>query len=193
MRRFKHDRRALGAGGAVILLVILVVIGFVGATVGMPYVGKQTISAGDTLNYEFTSSAGADINGKLFIVVMDVGTSTLNYSYIYTDDDGGMTGDETVGFSYDGNVLTVDMTFLFFFPAFISPDDLTDFEATYWVSLSGLTPMLVQKYSTTVGSMTMTVMIKMGTNLVVAAELTDGTDFAKMTLTDTSMMWAKVL
>ena len=192
MTRFKNDRRGLGAGGAIIILILLVVVGFIVATIGMPYIGKQNIEVGDTLSYELTSSGEGNMTGKLSIVITDVETSTLNYSWIYAQDGAGSTGDQTVGYSYAGNVLNVNMSFALFFPIFASPEDMTEFEATYWVFLSGLTPMLVQKYSTTTGTITLTVMVKMGTNLVVASELSNGTDSVKMTLKDCSMLWVKL-
>lgn len=193
MTHFKNDRRAMGAGAALILVVLLVVIGFVVATAGMPYFGKQNIVAGDTLTYEFTSTTDPSLKSEIFLFVTDVGTNTLSYTYFTTNSEGVTTNTETVGYRYEGNVLMANISFFIFFPVFLAPENLINYESTYWFSLSGLTPMLVQKYSGTEDGVPFTVMMKMGTNLVVAYELTFGNETLRMVLKDSSMPWVKII
>lgn len=178
-----------GLAGA-ILLILLVVLIIIGATVAMPFVGKQNINDGDYLIYKVTSSDG-DV-GMVTIVFMEVNTSTMEIGYVLSGD-GSTVDDDTADYSYDGNVLTVDAFVFFLVPAFIDSDELTEFEASFWVSLSGFTPMLVQQYSGEFSSINYTIMLKMGTNLVVGAELSDGSDWYKVELLDSNIMWVKAV
>jgi len=186
MVRFdKKDRQALGGLGGAILLVVLVVLIIIGATVAIPFVGQQTVKEGDYLIYSVTTSDGD--SDTVMLVFMEVGNSTMEVANVQSAINSSSVNSDTVNYEYNGNKLLVE-TF-----AFVNPDDLTEFDSSAWVAISGFTPMLVQKYKGESGGLNYSVMMKMGTNLIVGVDFTDGSDWIKIRLVDSNIMWVKAV
>ncbi|MFA7342190.1 MAG: hypothetical protein WCY65_03365 [Candidatus Methanomethylophilaceae archaeon] len=181
----KGDRRAMGGLAGAVLLILLVVLIIIGATVAMPFVGKQTIKEGDYLIYSMNSSDGD--NNIYTIIFLDVGTTSMEIATVTS----GTTTDvdsATVAYEYQGNVLQMNMEF------FLDTSVISGFDSSYWMVLSGFTPILVQQYSGTVlGLMNYTVMVKMGTNLVVGMDISYGDNWTKVRLVDSNILWVKAV
>lgn len=195
MVRFdKKDRQALGGLGGAILLVVLVVLIIIGATVAIPFVGQQTVKEGDYLIYSVSGSQGN--TSTMTLVFMEVGASTMEVAFISSEEGDSMVDSMTCNYEHIGNVLQADILIgssdpFFILPVFIGPDDLSEFDSSAWVAISGFTPMLVQKYKGESGGLNYTVMMKMGTNLIVGVDFTDGSDWIKIRLVDSNIMWVK--
>jgi hypothetical protein len=185
--RFKsYDKKGLGALGAIILVILLVAVAFVGGTAAMPYVVEQGFSVGDTFVYEWTETDGTDtITYTETNTVTAVTASTLSYTYNYSNYYGNGTLTEAI--EKDGSKTWIGDWM------FVDPSVLPA-ERSYTVLMIGFTPMIVESYIMELtGGSTLEFWVKAGTLFIVKAVWTDGTDVESAILTDTSMMWVKLI
>lgn len=183
MRKFKRDRKALGAIGGILLFILLLAIVFLGASVGMPFIAKQNVTVGDTMSYDWSVSDNGTMSIDMTVISIDSEELSLN-TVIYYNGSVFSNSNSTTDYSYNGNVLMMEsMEF------FMDSADLTDFNHSYSVALVGYSPMLVDKYTMTELGTTITILIKAGTNMVVNLEIVSDTYSTTMKLTDTSLRW----
>lgn len=185
--RFKsYDKKGLGALGAIILVIILVAVAFVGGTAAVPYVVDQGFAVGDTFVFEWTESDGTDtISYTETNRVTAVTATTVSYTYNYSNYHGNGTISETI--QKDGSKTYLD-DWMFVDPA-VLPD-----ERAYTVVLIGFTPMVVEAYTMELGGgTTMEFWVKAGTLFIVKAVWTNGDAVDTVVLKDTSLMWMKLI
>jgi len=181
--RFKtSDKKGLGALGAIILIIILLAVAFVGATAAMPYVVSQDFAVGDTLNYEWTESNGTVTESFTETnTITAVTATTVTYDWTF----GDLTGTSSETIVKEGSKLYINDVM------FINPALLPD-ERSYTVVLIGFTPMLVEAYTIEITGGTFDFWVKAGTLLIVKSVLTEGDFTESRVLSDTSMMWVKL-
>ena len=180
-----NDKNGLGAIGAIILVILLLIVGFVGATIAMPFVVEQGFSVGDKIVYSWTESDG--VNTTTYTetnVVTAVTSSTVTYDCNYSDGVGNAT--YVANITKDGSKIMLNDDVMFLRAAL--PE-----ERSYNVKMVGFTPILVESYIIEEVVWTWDIYVKAGTRLIIEAEGTDGVNTKKWVLEEATMSWITLI
>lgn len=181
----RYDKKGLGALGAIIIVILLVVLAFIGATTAMPFVVDQGFKVGDTFNYVWTISDGTStVSYTESNTVTAVTANTVTYHYVYSDD--GLDG------TYIADMGKVDSKTILDDWMFVNPSILPD-ERAYTVVMVGFTPMVVEAYTYDVGGVHEEFWLKPGTLFVVKAIRTEGANIETVILSETSLKWVMLI
>ena len=188
MRIKPNDKKGLGALGAIILVILLVAVAFVGGTAAMPYVVDQGFSVGDTIAYEMTDSDGTETVTYMWtdrVTAVNTTTVSWNSSYgdLYPSEDWVAT------IHKDGNKIYLGNFWDYWF---IDPADLPD-ERSYTVLMVGFTPMIVEAYTWTDGNATADFWVKAGTLCIVKWVFTEGDNTITGILKEASLKWVMLI
>jgi len=185
-------------GGAILLIVIIALV-VIGASAATPFVMKQELKEGDFFIYKGWETIGGVTAEAIYVVTVievDEDAGEMYIGYTMTGESGG-THEGSRSYEYIGNALLLDVA-IGGLEIFIDKDDIVTsingLSESYSVALSGLTPLITQKYSGNLyGFADVEFSVKMGTNLIVSADITDDSGSRGFRLIDTNVRWAKAL